>query len=80
MKKGKCPSLVTGNHGRPSFKIAGKKSKCKRCGVEILKGDRCVNIPIPASMGRRTYCCSCLLDFIKQSRKDLDILERECRR
>lgn len=76
--RGKCPSLVTGNHGRPAFKIAGGKSKCKRCNCEIVKGTRCVSIPIPGSMGRRTYCCSCLLDIIKQSLLDLDRLEKEC--
>lgn len=75
--KGKCPSLVTGNHGRPVFEIAGRKRRCKRCGVEILKGERCVSIPIPGSMGKRTYCRSCLSKIIMQSRKDLDRLEKE---
>jgi len=77
MKKGKCPSLVTGNHGRPVFEIAGAKRKCKRCGTEISKGTRCVSIPKPGSMGRRTYCCTCLSNIIAQSRKDLDRLETE---
>ncbi|MBA7699683.1 hypothetical protein ES703_108382 [subsurface metagenome] len=76
-KKGKCPSLVTGNHGKPVFEITGGKRKCKRCGKEILKGVRCVRIPIPGRMGSRTYCCACLSDFIGQSRKDLDKLEDE---
>ena len=77
-KRGKCPSLVTGNSGRPVFKVAGRKSECKRCSCDIAKDVRCVSIPIPGSMGHRTYCCSCLLDIIKQSRLDLDQLEREC--
>ena len=77
MKKGKCPSLVTGNHGKPVFEIAGGKRKCKRCSKEIFKGVRCVSIPIPGSMGHRTYCCVCLSNIIAQSRKDLDKLERE---
>ena len=77
MKKGKCPSLITGNHGRPVFEIAVRKRTCKRCGNEISKGSRSVRIPKPGSMGRRTFCCACLSDIIRQSRKDLDKLERE---
>lgn len=75
--RGRCPSLITGNHGRPVLEIAGGKRKCKRCGNEILKGNRCVSIPIPGSMGSRTYCCACLASIVAQSRKDLDKLEHE---
>jgi hypothetical protein len=77
MKKGKCPSLITGNHGKPVFENAGAKRTCKRCNKEIFKGECCAKIPIPGSMGSRTYCCSCLSEIIEQSRKDLDKLENE---
>lgn len=76
MKKGKCPSFVTGNNGRPILEIAGRKRKCKRCGADILKGKQCVSISIPGKMGGRTYCCFCLAEIIDQSRKDLDNLEQ----
>jgi len=77
MKRGKCPSFVTGNNGRPVFEVAERKRKCKRCSAEILKGEQCVNISTPGRMGGRTYCCSCLGEIINQSRKDLDKLEQK---
>jgi hypothetical protein len=76
-KRGKCPSLITGNHGKPVFEVAGGKRTCKRCGDAILKDAQCVSIPKPGTMGARTYCCSCLREIIDQSRKDLDKLEKE---
>lgn len=76
-KRGKCPSLITGNHGKPVFKICGRKTTCKRCKNEILKGERCVDIPKPGSFGGRRVCCNCLQEMICKSRQDLDKLERE---
>jgi len=74
---GKCPSLITGNNGKPKLKIAGRKSKCKRCGNEILKGDLCVSIPKPGTFIKRTFCLDCLSKIIMQSRRDLDKLEQK---
>lgn len=76
-KRGKCPSLITGNHGRPKFQIAAKKRTCKRCRSDIPKDDRCVFIPHPGTFGGRTYCCSCLQEIIEQSRNDLNELARD---
>lgn len=76
--RGKWPSLVTGSRGRPKFEIVKRKRTCKRCGKSILAGAKCVSIPIAGSMGSKTYCCSCLLRIIEQSRSDLDELESRC--
>jgi len=76
-KRGKCPSLITGNNGMPKFEIALRKRTCKRCETDISKDTKCVSIPKPGTMGGRTYCCDCLREIIEQSRRDLDKLEEE---
>jgi len=75
--RGKCPSLITSNHGKPRFESAKRKRKCKRCNRSIMAGTDCVSIPTPGTMGARTYCLQCLLEIIKQSREDLDRLEEQ---
>lgn len=73
MKKprGKCPSLISGSLGRPKFEVAMRKRTCKRCHSAITAGTKCVSIPVPGSMGDKTYCCNCLLRIIERSQKDL---------
>jgi len=73
---GKCPSLITGNNGKPILKVVRRKTKCKRCGKEILKGNMCASIPKPGTLFKRTICLNCLSKIIAQSRKDLDELEQ----
>jgi hypothetical protein len=75
--RGKCPSLITGSHGRPKFEVAKGKRTCKRCKSSIIRGTACVSIPVPGRMGSKTYCCTCLGHIIEKSRKDLTDIEAE---
>lgn len=75
-KRGKTPSLIGGAAGKPKFVIAKKKRKCKRCKTEVCQGIKCVEIPIPGSMGSKTYCMDCFSEIISKSRQDLDQLEQ----
>lgn len=75
-KKGKVPSLVSGASGKPRIAVAKKTRHCKRCESELPPRRRCVEIPIPGSLGSKTYCCDCVLEMITKSREDLDILEQ----
>lgn len=76
-KRGRCPSLIGSTHGAPRIEKAKGKRTCKRCDGNISKGDSCVITPIPGSMGRRVYCCSCIREVIAQSRKDLEVFETQ---
>ena len=74
--KGKCPTLIAGNHGKPKFEIAKRKRTCKRCKEAILAHTDCVVIPKPGTMGKGPpYCYRCFHNIIKQTQKDLDELK-----
>lgn len=70
VKKGKCPSLISGR--QPNIEVVKARRKCKRCNIYILRGERCASIPIPGRMGSKTYCLLCLKDIIKKTIKDLE--------
>ena len=74
-KRGRTPSLVGGGAGTSRFVQAHGKRHCKHCGTAIAKGRNCVEVAVPGSMGRRTYCTSCYGEILGKSRKDLDKLE-----
>lgn len=75
-KKGKVPLLVSGVSGRPKIVVAKRTRHCKRCEAELPLATKCVEIPIPGSLGSKTYCCDCLMEMIVKSREDLDVLEQ----
>lgn len=76
-KRGKTPSLVCGTAGKPRIVFAKGTRHCKRCETKLIRATKCIEIPIPGSLGRKTYCCDCFLDMITKSREDLDLLEHE---
>ena len=76
-KKGRTPSLISGK--RPSLTVAKRKRQCVRCEREIHSGSHCANVPIPGTMGDKTYCTACLLEIVEKSREDLDEIENEIR-
>ena len=78
-KKGKTPSLVCGTAGKPRIVFAKGTRHCKRCEIKLGPATKCVEIPIPGSMGWKTFCCHCFMDMIKQSREDLDTFEEQIR-
>ncbi len=75
-RRGRTPSLITSDSGKPKFVIAQRIRQCRRCETDIYKETKCVEVPIPGSMGHRTYCCDCLSKMISKSREDLDQLEQ----
>jgi late competence protein required for DNA uptake (superfamily II DNA/RNA helicase) len=75
MKRGKCPSLISGK--KPKLKLAKAKRTCKRCDNTISKGERYASIPIPGSLGgSKTYCCDCLKEIIDKTILDLNEIEK----
>jgi len=74
--KGKCPSLIAGNHGKPKFEEAIRKRKCKRCKESIPAGTDCVVIPVPSTGGTPSFCMKCFRAIIEQTQKDLNELKK----
>jgi hypothetical protein len=76
-KKGKTPSLISGK--RPSLVQAIRRRQCTRCKREICSGSHCADVPIPGTLGDKTYCTDCLLEIVAKSREDLDQIENQIR-
>ncbi|MDP2217496.1 MAG: hypothetical protein Q8J68_09440 [Methanolobus sp.] len=76
-KKGKTPSLISGK--MPSLIVAKGRRHCTRCKREICRGSRCADVPIPGTMGDKTYCTDCLLEIVEKSREDLNQIENQIR-
>lgn len=77
-KHGPIPSLIGSTHGTVSFHNAGKKSECRRCGKDILKGGACVRVTKPSRMGQgRAYCADCFAEVLDQTQRKLDALRTE---
>lgn len=73
MPKGKTPSLLNGNAGKPNRVVAGRKRECTRCHGAIVKGELCFEVPHPGfAQGWETYCCDCFANVLDQTKKDLD--------
>ena len=73
----RIPSLINGSAGRPGLALAGKKSTCKGCGREILKGEKCVDIPNPraAFASSKRFCCNCFKEIIAKTKQELATFE-----
>ena len=74
--RGKRPSLISGTHGAPKLITTGAKRTCKCCKGEIAKGENCFVVRVPGKQGYRNYCYKCMAEVIKQSRADLDKIEK----
>jgi len=75
MVKGKTPSLLSKNVGKPSLSIVGRKSKCRRCRVVIIKGNQCVDISYGDYGSPRRYCLKCFEGIYLQTEKELKIIK-----
>jgi len=76
-KRGRTPSLIGGGAGASKFVTAKAKRTCKRCGQSLRKGADCVEVGVPGSLGRRTYCLRCYGDILEESAKRLEKLKAE---
>ena len=76
--KGRTPSLIGSSLGRPAVANCGRRTPCSRCGADILKGDTCYDVPQPRKLhsATRRFCGECFGRVLKQTRDDLDNLER----
>ncbi len=75
--KGKTPSLISGASGKPEAVRALKKSHCARCHSDILKDERCFDIPKTSGPFKSTkrYCTGCFTSILEQTDKDIDELK-----
>ncbi len=79
-KRGPTPSLISSTHGTVSFHVAGKKSGCRRCKVDMSKGTTCVRVTKPGKMGSGpAYCMDCFAEVLDQTQRKLDELRTELR-
>lgn len=77
-KRGPTPSLIGSTHGTVSFHVAGKKSGCRRCNVELSKGTTCIRVTEPGKMGPGpAYCVDCFAEVLEQTQRKLDGLRAE---
>jgi RNase P subunit RPR2 len=73
--RGKTPSLIGSGAGSSKIVTAIKKRTCKRCKGPISGGTKCLEVSIPGSFGSRTYCKSCYILILEQSKTELAGLE-----
>jgi len=73
----RIPSLINGATGRPKSKIAGRKCECKGCGAEIVKGEKCFDIPNPheSFSNSRRFCQTCFKAVVAKTKLDIASLE-----
>jgi hypothetical protein len=73
MSQNNIPSLINGSAGRPAVTVAGKKCECKGCDAEIVKGEKCFDIPNPrkAFSNSRRFCQACFKLVLAKTREDV---------
>jgi hypothetical protein len=78
MLRGKVPSLIGGSNGKPTITIALRKCECSRCHIEILKDEKCADIPKLRSSFASTkrFCIKCLNDIINKTKEDIQELQK----
>lgn len=77
MPKGKTPSLIGSSLGRPADVVAGKLCSCSRCKRNIVKGEKCFDVPQPQAKfsSSRRFCRACFADVLGQTKSDLARLD-----
>jgi len=76
-KLNKIPSLINGSAGRPALATAGKQCNCKGCSAQIVKGEKCFDIPNPRESfaTSRRFCRVCFIVVLTKTKADLAELE-----
>lgn len=77
MSQNRTPSLINGSAGKPVVATAGQERPCKGCGVAIIKGEKCFDIPNPrkAFSNSRRFCVACFKIVLSKTRVDIEKLE-----
>jgi hypothetical protein len=72
-KLNRIPSLINGSAGRPTLETAGKKGACAGCDAEIVKGEKCFDIPNPrtAFSNTKRYCIECFGIALTKTKVDI---------
>lgn len=72
--KGRVPSLIGSTLGTPKRVTVEKKSTCKRCGADLVKGTECYAIPqLGGSFANyKRYCDACFKTILEKTKSDLD--------
>jgi len=78
MTRGKVPSLLSVNTGRPRRTTVKRKSACKRCNKELHSGDVCAEIPNHSGHKYyKRYCLSCFTEILAKTKSDLAKIETD---
>jgi len=77
MSGNKIPSLINGSAGCPTVATAGKKCVCKGCGLSIVMGEKCYDIPNPRASfsNTRRFCAVCFKKVLVKTKADVTTLE-----
>jgi len=77
-KRGPTPSLIGSTHGSVSYHVAKKRSECRRCHKEMVKGTECFRVTMPGQMGPgKPYCVDCFVEVLNQTQQKLDELREK---
>lgn len=78
MSRGRIPSLLSLNCGRPNKVIVKRKSSCRRCKKELNCGDFCIDIPRRNGYtSSHRYCFDCFKEIINKTKIELNKIEVE---
>jgi len=78
MSRGRVPSLLSVNSGKPKKAVVKRQSSCRRCKEIINVGDFCVEIPKRNGYtSYHRYCSNCFKEIMKKTRTDLDKIEED---
>jgi hypothetical protein len=74
MTRGKIPSLLSMNNGKPNLVEAKQAGKCKRCSAPYSKGSYIAGLPVRSSgfTNEKRYCSVCIVEIIIQTQTELD--------
>jgi hypothetical protein len=77
-KRGKTPSLISGQAGQPKFAITGATRKCHRCGSKLAKGSICIEVKVPGTLSKRkNYCPDCFSEVLDKTLEDINNIKKQ---
>ena len=75
--KGKTPSLIGGNNGRPRKALIQRDCKCYRCDSSLQSKTYCIEIPkLGSFVNKKKVCDYCFRKILEQTKTDLQELEQ----
>src|SRR3989338_8621370 len=76
--KGKTPSLISGESGKPEFNKPLRVISCKRCKVHIATHEYFAGVPRTKSSHKslKKYCLKCFRQIMEKTKEDIQIIEQ----